>query len=266
VANAKLRVQVLLAEGKTIAEIARATGLAANTVRYHRDRLRTGPRAVDAPTEQASTAASEEAIQGARRQIDTRQRVAKLLELGLSRIEVARRLGLSKATVSYHARRLGHDIDERCARRYDWAAIQRFYDAGHGLADCVATFGFSKQTWHAAVNAGRVVPRPTSIPIAELRVAGIARSRGNLKRRLVREGLKEERCEGCGLDRWQNRPLPLALHHLNGDRDDNRLENLQILCPNCHALTENFSGRNRRAREAAELVSTGGDDDALEAA
>jgi DNA-binding CsgD family transcriptional regulator len=223
VANAKLRVQVLLAEGKTIAEIARATGLAANTVRYHRDRLRTGPRAVDAPTEQASTAASEEAIQGARRQIDTRQRVAKLLELGLSRIEVARRLGLSKATVSYHARRLGHDID-------------------------------------------RVVPRPTSIPIAELCVAGIARSRGNLKRRLVREGLKEERCEGCGLDRWQNRPLPLALHHLNGDRDDNRLENLQILCPNCHALTENFSGRNRRAREAAELVSTGGDDDALEAA
>ncbi|HMI69625.1 MAG TPA: hypothetical protein VK510_06480 [Solirubrobacteraceae bacterium] len=41
--------------------------------------------------------------------------------------------------------------------------------------------------------------------------------------------------------------LPLALHHVNGDRDDNRLEDLEILCPNCHALTANFAGRNRRA-------------------
>jgi hypothetical protein len=41
--------------------------------------------------------------------------------------------------------------------------------------------------------------------------------------------------------------LPFALHHVNGDRSDNRLENLEVLCPNCHALTANFSGRNRSA-------------------
>jgi hypothetical protein len=178
--------------------------------------------------------------------VDTRERVAALLARGLSRAETARALGLSKATVSYHARRLGHEVDARCARRYDSAAVQSFYDEGHSVAECVEAFGFSKQTWHAAVNAGRVVPRPAVTPIAMLCAADTPRARGNLKRRLVREGLKEERCEGCGLHQWQGLPLPLALHHVNGDRDDNRLENLALLCPNCHSQTENFAGRNRR--------------------
>ncbi|HEX7299985.1 MAG TPA: LuxR C-terminal-related transcriptional regulator [Solirubrobacteraceae bacterium] len=243
--NGRQWVQALLAEGKTVAEIARATGLATNTVRYHRDRLREAPPPVEPSAEVPHERDS------ARRQVDTRQRVAELLALGVSRAEAARRLRLSKATVSYHARRLGHDVDERCARRYDWVAVQRFYDAGHSLAECMEAFGFSKQTWHSAVNAARVIPRPAATPITDLCVAGIARSRGNLKRRLLREGLKDERCEGCGLHRWQNLPLPLALHHVNGDRDDNRLENLQLLCPNCHALTDNFSGRNRPRLEAA---------------
>jgi DNA-binding CsgD family transcriptional regulator len=247
----------LLREGRTVAQIARETGLATNTVRYHRDRLRlAAAQARDGVAAEPPEVANEvRALDGAVSHVHTRERVAELLALGVSRAETARRLELSKATVSYHARRLGHEVDVRCARRYDWAAVQCFYDGGKSVAECVEAFGFSKQTWHAAVNAGRVVPRPTVTPIAALCVAETPRSRGNLKRRLIREGLKEERCEGCGLHRWQGRPLPLALHHVNGDRDDNRLENLEILCPNCHALTANFSGRNRRpyavASEAA---------------
>lgn len=63
--------------------------------------------------------------------------------------------------------------------------------------------------------------------------------------RLVAAGLKEERCEECGLEEWRGRVVPLALHHVNGDRDDNRIESLQLLCPNCHALTDTFAGRRR---------------------
>ena len=50
-------------------------------------------------------------------------------------------------------------------------------------------------------------------------------------------------CEQCGLDSWQGNPIPLEIHHLNGVNTDNRLENLLLLCPNCHALTNYYRGR-----------------------
>ncbi len=61
-----------------------------------------------------------------------------------------------------------------------------------------------------------------------------------LKEKLFREGLKERKCESCGLDKWMDSEVPLELHHINGDHFDNEWVNLQVLCPNCHALTENY--------------------------
>ena len=75
-------------------------------------------------------------------------------------------------------------------------------------------------------------------------VPGSTVNRQHLKRRLIAAGLKSAACEECGLTEWRGRPLSLELHHRNGVRNDNRLENLAILCPNCHSQTENFGGRN----------------------
>ena len=80
--------------------------------------------------------------------------------------------------------------------------------------------------------------------MTELLVAGPKRSRGHLKVRLLRAGLKENRCEECGITEWRAKPLNMALHHINGDGNDNRLENIRFLCPNCHAQTPNYGGRN----------------------
>lgn len=56
-----------------------------------------------------------------------------------------------------------------------------------------------------------------------------------LRALLVREGIKEARCEGCGITEWRGRPVTLELHHKDGNKYNNHLDNLAILCPNCHS-------------------------------
>lgn len=63
-----------------------------------------------------------------------------------------------------------------------------------------------------------------------------------LKQKLIRDGLKEHKCEKCGFQTWNGLPIPLELHHKDGNHYNNQLDNLQILCPNCHAQEENNSG------------------------
>lgn len=84
----------------------------------------------------------------------------------------------------------------------------------------------------------------THYPISKLRV------------RLIQEGIKEHKCEQCGLTEWQNKPIPLQLHHINGNRNDNRLENLQVLCPNCHTFTDNYCGRKLKKEKVEKPKKT----------
>ena len=70
----------------------------------------------------------------------------------------------------------------------------------------------------------------------------IASSR--LREKLFRDGLKERRCEKCGVSVWNGVDLPLELHHKNGNHLDNSFENLEILCPNCHSIQPGNSGAN----------------------
>lgn len=66
-----------------------------------------------------------------------------------------------------------------------------------------------------------------------------------LKRDLIEFGYKEHKCEKCGKTEFMGEEIPVELHHMDGDRNNNSLDNLQILCPNCHALTDNFRWTKR---------------------
>ena len=178
----------------------------------------------------------------------TREAVRKLLEPGMSQTEAAFELGLSKGTVCYHARQLGLGGDSPFRNRYDWGEIQRAHDAGMSMRECQKRFGFSSAAWHDARSRGVLETRAPGIPVDELLVAGRPRNRGHLRSRILKAGLKEERCEQCGLDEWRGEPLGVTLHHVNGDPYDNRLGNLVFLCPNCHSQTPNFGGRNGHLR------------------
>lgn len=232
------QVLALHRQGVRSIDIAHRLNVAQATVHYHLRRLAEPQPVLPA---RASTPPSE--TRGANR---TRERVAELLAAGLTRTEIARRLGVTKGTVSYHARRLGEPLDERCRRRYDWSLVQAFYDEGHSMRECKRAFGFSHGSWHDAVKRAALTPRPAFRPVDEVFAVNTRRNRGHLKTRLLRLGIKDGRCERCGLARWLRQPVALALHHVNGDRLDNRVQNLELLCPNCHSQTENFSGRNGR--------------------
>lgn len=65
-----------------------------------------------------------------------------------------------------------------------------------------------------------------------------------LKQKLIKAGLKENKCECCGISEWQNKPISCQLHHIDGNPSNNSLENLQVLCPNCHSQTDNYAGKH----------------------
>jgi len=75
-----------------------------------------------------------------------------------------------------------------------------------------------------------------------------------LKLKLFRDGLKEKKCEHCGIETWMGKVAPLELDHIDGNHYNNELSNLRILCANCHAQTETNSGRNRNKRNRAAVM------------
>lgn len=107
----------------------------------------------------------------------------------------------------------------------------------------IDTSHFTGQGWNVNLNFN---PN-TKIKTEDLLVENSNYNSYKLKKRLLSEGYKEKKCECCGLTEWQGKEIPLELHHINGDNTDNRIENLEILCPNCHALTDNYRGRNKSA-------------------
>jgi len=143
-----------------------------------------------------------------------REEVDRLLRQGCRRGDIARRLGVARSTVSYHARRLGAAMDASAARRYDWSEIQSYYAGGHSVRECRKRFGFGSSTWSEAVQRGDVVPRSSAMSIQALLAA--PRGRAHVKGRLVKAGLLESSCQSCGITDWQDEPLPLELHHING--------------------------------------------------
>jgi hypothetical protein len=114
----------------------------------------------------------------------------------------------------------------------------------------VERWSISTDHFDAGASARRA-PSRAATPLDEVLVEGSNYARNNLKQRLFLEGLKERRCEMCRQDEnWRGRTMSLILDHINGVPDDNRLENLRIVCPNCAATLDTHCGRKNRREPA----------------
>lgn len=105
------------------------------------------------------------------------------------------------------------------------------------------TSHFNEQGWR---KNNAYSEKTARIPLEELLKENTNFKSDTLKRRLVKEGIKEWKCEKCGITNWMGEDLTLELHHINGNHFDNRLENLQMLCPNCHSQTSTHKRKKKK--------------------
>ena len=98
---------------------------------------------------------------------------------------------------------------------------------------------FTGHGWRRGTHFPVMPPRSLEM----LLVNGSVVSSYKLKRRLLNEGIKSPCCECCGNSEWLGKSIPLELDHINGKPTDNRVENLRLLCPNCHAMTPTYRGK-----------------------
>lgn len=173
-----------------------------------------------------------------------------MLRAGHSYKAIEKAVGCSAPTISYHAKKNGLSKGER--PKYDWVAIQIDINNGMKVRDCIKKYGFAKATYSLAVKDGRVTPRktPAKMTLDELLLYAKDRrtephERAHIRRRLLSNG-HANGCSICGISEWHGKRITLEVDHINGSPRDNSLENLRLLCPNCHSTTPTWRGRNAR--------------------
>lgn len=165
--------------------------------------------------------------------------------------EIVEEVGCSKPTICYHARKLG--IPKQTKFRYNWSEVRKYHET-HGVNQTIAHFGMSNRTWEKAIFRGDIKSRGRKIiPLQDLLVDNRPQTaRSHLKERLLKAGIFEYKCFICGIVDWLGNPLSLHLDHKNGKHKDNRLENIWLLCPNCHDQQPTSNGKNKPYKNIPE--------------
>lgn len=144
--------------------------------------------------------------------IYTKEQIENIVKDSFSQREVLRKLGLKENGGYYNLRKRIKECDIRHFTGKGWLKGKTYYKKTNDEMFCL----------NGSINSHAI------------------------KQSLFVRGLKKKICEVCNLSLWLNKAIPLELNHKNGNDRDNRLENLEIICPNCHYFTDNYKSKNRR--------------------
>lgn len=140
-------------------------------------------------------------------------------------------------------------------RNFTRQEIEEFVQESYSYATLAEKLGYNKNTGSYS-RSMKIMIEELSLDISHF--IGQGWNNGNFDYGRFRNGvaiksskaidalvfIRGHRCEGCGEEQWLGQPIPLEVHHEDGDQLNNEMENLKLLCPNCHALTDNYRGKN----------------------
>lgn len=174
--------------------------------------------------------------------------ILTLRQTGMPCSAIARRVGKTRSAVQQAVYRAGLSnavkSSDAAGKRYDWSAIQAYYDAGHSRHECIVNFSLTSTAWDMARKTKRIKLRP-KIPLFDFFLIRKHRNTAVLRAQLLKAGKLTGKCAVCHISEWNSKPLTLQLDHKNGDHCDNRPENVRELCPNCHSQTDTYGSKKK---------------------
>lgn len=203
--------------------------------------------------------------------IEKYKKVKELYDKGLSYNEIGAKLNMCKSTVAYYLNRFDNEeyikkssLKEKQKLEYEKIVCDTYKEFKTMHKTCLMLNKRDTQTTRHYIEK---ILEKYDIPLNKFDNSSVNEVKENLKqddifnkntkltslshlkKYILKFNLKEERCEICGNTHWNGQKLSLQVHHINGDRSDNNIENLQLLCPNCHSLTSNYCGKNKKDRK-----------------
>lgn len=148
-------------------------------------------------------------------------------------------------------------LEELCKNSYSYAEVLKKAGRSQGGGSQeslkskikeynIDTSHFTGQRWQNSPNQKDNHEQREQYSIDEIFVENSKVTQKVLRGYIARHNILEYKCQNCGCDgTWLSRDIALEVDHINGNNSDNRIENLRYLCPNCHALTKTYRGRNK---------------------
>lgn len=203
--------------------------------------------------------------------------IIKLHEQGLSYREIAEKLGKSKSLVAFYIRTKDSDWDskrkakEEKEKEFHNLVISIIKESNNYNQVCnklnlrATNTNYDRlkkivSTYNVDISHFNTLDTPVKV-IKQYSIDEIFCENTNASKETVLKNLRmlrEHKCDQCKRTHWEinenSYPIPLQMHHINGNRRDNRLDNLQLLCPNCHYFTDNFGSKNIKRSEKEEKI------------